>query len=702
MSVVRHSTCPLCEAMCGILVTTDTDRREVLGVRPDPDDPLSRGGICPKAFALPELHDDPDRLRTPVVRVGDRWEPRGWDDALDFAAQGLHDVQTKHGRDTVASYLGNPNVHNYGAVLFAPAFTRMLSKTRFSATSLDQLPHQFVAWQMFGHQLMLPIPDIDRTDLLLVVGANPVASGGSLMTAPDVRKRLKAIQGRGGRVEVVDPRRTETSRVADAHHFVRPGTDAAWLAAVLHTLFAHEEAGVGRLADHVVGLETLRAAVEPWTPERAAELCGIEASELRGLAGRLAAAETAVVYGRMGVSTHPFGAVCQWLVNAINLVTGNIDRPGGALFTTPAVDILRAPPSIGLAAGSISRRTTRVRSRPAVLGEYPAATMAEEMDTDGDDRVRGLVTVAGNPVLSAPNGRRIEAALGGLDFQVAIDPYINETTRQADVILPPVSPLERGQYDVVFHALSVRNTAKWNEPVLAFPEGGRHDWQILHSLETRLGALRSDGLAARAERWIRGRLGPETIVDLGLRLSGRKLSVAKLKQSPSGVDLGPLEPTLPKRLPNGRIDVAPELLVADLKRLDALEATADVVLISRRQDRDCNSWMHNLPTLMRGKDRCTLLVHSTDAARIGVATGDRAVLTSRVGEVSAPVEVTDDVMPGVVCLPHGWGHGREGTRMSVAAEHPGVSVNDLTDELRIDELTGNAAFAVPVRIAAAP
>lgn len=702
MSVVRHSTCPLCEAMCGILVTTDPDRREVLGVRPDPDDPLSRGGICPKAFALPELHDDPDRLRTPVVRVGDRWEPRGWDDALDFAAQGLHDVQTKHGRDTVASYLGNPNVHNYGAVLFAPAFTRMLSKTRFSATSLDQLPHQFVAWQMFGHQLMLPIPDIDRTDLLLVVGANPVASGGSLMTAPDVRKRLKAIQGRGGRVEVVDPRRTETSRVADAHHFVRPGTDAAWLAAVLHTLFAHEEAGVGRLADHVVGLETLRAAVEPWTPERAAELCGIEASELRGLAGRLAAAETAVVYGRMGVSTHPFGAVCQWLVNAINLVTGNIDRPGGALFTTPAVDILRAPPSIGLAAGSISRRTTRVRSRPAVLGEYPAATMAEEMDTDGDDRVRGLVTVAGNPVLSAPNGRRIEAALGGLDFQVAIDPYINETTRQADVILPPVSPLERGQYDVVFHALSVRNTAKWNEPVLAFPEGGRHDWQILHSLETRLGALRSDGLAARAERWIRGRLGPETIVDLGLRLSGRKLSVAKLKQSPSGVDLGPLEPTLPKRLPNGRIDVAPELLVADLKRLDALEATADVVLISRRQDRDCNSWMHNLPTLMRGKDRCTLLVHSTDAARIGVATGDRAVLTSRVGEVSAPVEVTDDVMPGVVCLPHGWGHGREGTRMSVAAEHPGVSVNDLTDELRIDELTGNAAFAVPVRIAAAP
>jgi len=688
--------------MCGILVTTDTDRREVLGVRPDPDDPLSRGGICPKAFALPELHDDPDRLRTPVVRVGDRWEPRGWDDALDFAAQGLHDVQTKHGRDTVASYLGNPNVHNYGAVLFAPAFTRMLSKTRFSATSLDQLPHQFVAWQMFGHQLMLPIPDIDRTDLLLVVGANPVASGGSLMTAPDVRKRLKAIQGRGGRVEVVDPRRTETSRVADAHHFVRPGTDAAWLAAVLHTLFAHEEAGVGRLADHVVGLETLRAAVEPWTPERAAELCGIEASELRGLAGRLAAAETAVVYGRMGVSTHPFGAVCQWLVNAINLVTGNIDRPGGALFTTPAVDILRAPPSIGLAAGSISRRTTRVRSRPAVLGEYPAATMAEEMDTDGDDRVRGLVTVAGNPVLSAPNGRRIEAALGGLDFQVAIDPYINETTRQADVILPPVSPLERGQYDLVFHALSVRNTAKWNEPVLAFPEGGRHDWQILHSLETRLGALRSDGLAARAERWIRGRLGPETIVDLGLRLSGRKLSVAKLKQSPSGVDLGPLEPTLPKRLPNGRIDVAPELLVADLKRLDALEATADVVLISRRQDRDCNSWMHNLPTLMRGKDRCTLLVHSTDAARIGVATGDRAVLTSRVGEVSAPVEVTDDVMPGVVCLPHGWGHGREGTRMSVAAEHPGVSVNDLTDELRIDELTGNAAFAVPVRIAAAP
>ncbi len=700
MSVVTHSTCPLCEAMCGLLVTADSHRREVRGVKPDPDDPLSRGGICPKAFALPELHDDPDRLRTPVRRVDDRWEPMGWDDALDLAASRIHALQQEHGRDVVASYLGNPNVHNLGAVLFGPPFTRMLSKTRFSATSLDQLPHQLVAWQMFGHQLMLPIPDLDRTALLVVVGANPVASGGSLMTAPNVRKRLKAIQGRGGRVEVVDPRRTETARVADAHHFVRPGSDAAWLAAVLNTLFAHEEATVGRLADHVVGVDALRDAVAAWTPERAEEICGIPAGDLRGLAGRLAAADSAVVYGRMGVSTHPFGAVCQWLINAINLVTGNLDRPGGALFTTPAVDILRAPPSIGLSAGSISTRTTRVRKRPAVLGEYPSATMAEEMDTPGEGRVRGLVTIAGNPVLSAPDGRRIEAALGGLDFLLAIDPYINETTRQADLILPPVSPLERSHYDVVFHALAVRNTAKFNDAVLEKPDGGRHDWEILHALETRLGTLRRDGVAARAERWIRGKLGPERIVDLGLRLSGRKLSIAKLRAAPSGVDLGPLEPTLPGRLPTGTIDAAPALLVADLARLDGLEAPAPMTLISRRQDRDCNSWMHNVPTLMRGKDRCTLLLHPTDAERVGVTTGERATIRSRVGEITAPVEVTDDVMPGVAVLPHGWGHGRPGTRLRVAAEHPGVSINDVTDPARIDELSGNAAFAVPVEITA--
>jgi anaerobic selenocysteine-containing dehydrogenase len=688
--------------MCGLLVTTDTDRREVLSVKPDLDDPLSRGGVCPKAFALPELHNDPDRLRTPMRRVGDAWEAMAWDAALDLAAERIHAVQVEHGRDTVATYLGNPNVHNLGCVLFAPAFVRMVSKTRFSATSLDQLPHQLVAWQMFGHQLMLPIPDVDRTDFLLIVGANPVASGGSIMTAPDVRKRLKQIQGRGGRVVVVDPRRTETAKVADTHHFVRPGTDAVWLAAVLRELLANGSA-VGRLAPVVKRLDVLCEAVDPWTPERAAERCGISADDLRALARDFAAAPSAVVYGRLGVSTHPFGSVCQWLVNAINLVTGNLDRPGGALFTTPAVDVLRAPPSIGLPPGSISKRTTRVRKLPAVLGEYPSAAMGEEMDTPGEGRIRALVTIAGNPVLSAPNGRRIEAAIGGLDFQLAIDPYINETTRQADLILPPVTPLERSHYDLVFHALAVRNTAKFNDPVLAMPEGGRHDWQILHGIETRLGALRKDSLGARSERWVRGKLGPERNVELGLRLSGRKLSIAKLRASPSGVDLGPLEPTLPGRLPTGSIDAAPELLVSDMARLEVESEPAELRLIGRRNDRDCNSWMHNLPTLMRGKDRCTLQMHPEDATRYGVAAGGQVSITSRVGTVEAPVEVTDAVMPGVVSLPHGFGHGRPGTQMRVAAAHAGVSINDLTDDQAIDVVSGNAAFVgIPVTVAAAP
>jgi anaerobic selenocysteine-containing dehydrogenase len=411
-----------------------------------------------------------------------------------------------------------------------------------------------------------------------------------------------------------------------------------------------------------------------------------------------------VVYGRLGISTHAFGAVCQWLVAAINLVTGNTDRPGGVMFTSPAVDILNAPRSVGLSPGSVSSRTTRVRKRPAVLGEYPTATMAEEMDTPGEGRLRGLVSVAGNPVLSSPNGRRLDAALAELDVYIAIDPYLNETTRHADLILPPVSPLQRSHYDLVFHALAVRNTAKWNDPVLTPPKDGLPDWRILHALETKLGRLRSDGMGPRMERWVRGKLGPRRIVDAGLRVSGRGLSVAKLRRAPSGVDLGPLEAVLPDRLPEAHpyIDAAPESLVADLARLDTLQASPSLRLIGRRNSRDCNSWMHNLPILMRGKDRCTLLVHPVDAEARGLSHGGQARVRSRVGEVIAPVEVTDAVMPGVVSLPHGFGHGRRGTAMGVAAEHPGVSINDLTDEEAIDELSGNAAFnGLPVEVEAA-
>ncbi|MBC7563937.1 MAG: molybdopterin-dependent oxidoreductase [Gemmatimonadaceae bacterium] len=736
----RHlRTCTLCEAMCGVVITTSGPR--VTGIRGDPDDPFSKGHICPKAVALQDIHDDPDRLRLPMRRTGREWHPVSWDEALDEAATRLTAVQQAHGRDALAVYLGNPTVHSLGAMLFAPGLVRALrTRNRYSATSVDQLPHHVAAMTMFGHALLIPIPDIDHTQHLLIFGANPAASNGSLMTAPGVSDRIKAIRARGGRVVLIDPRRTETAALANAHHFIRPGTDALLLLAILHVVFADGSVRVDHHASYLNGLDDLRALVSRFPPARVSAITGITADTISTIARDFTAAPMAVAYGRVGVSMQEFGGLACWLISALNVVTGRLDVRGGAMFTRPAVDILKADQRSpdGLRFG---RWTSRIRGLPEFAGELPVSALAEEIETAGPGQVRALLTHAGNPVLSTPNGQRLERAIASLEYHVAIDFYLNETTRHANLILPPTFALERDHYDLVFHTLAVRNTAKYSPAVFERPDDARHDWEILNGLTWRMTGTR----AARVKAAALSLLTPRRMVDIGLRQGpygtgfrpfGGGLRMQTLEQQPHGVDLGPLQPALPGRLRTAdrRMQLAPALLLADVDRLEATltsthlstsdtpRATAlvdsvtdaavrqqsngvtdgSLSLIGRRALRSNNSWMHNSERLVRGRNRCTLLMHPDDAAARALCDGNEVRITSRVGVVVVPLEVTDSVMPGVVSLPHGWGHGRDGTRLSIANAHAGVSINDLTDDQRIDTLTGNAGFSgVPVQVAPA-
>ncbi len=708
-SARHHRTCTLCEAMCGLVITTEGDK--VTGIRGDPDDPLSKGHVCPKAVALQDVHTDPDRLRHPMRRVDGRWERIGWDEAIAMAVDGLRQVQRAHGPNAVAAYLGNPTVHSLGAMLMVPGFLRALrTQNRFSATSVDQLPAHVAAQMVFGHSLLIPVPDIDRTDHFLILGANPAASNGSLMTAPGVMDRIAAIRARGGRVVVVDPRRTDTAAAADAHHFIKPGGDALLLLALLHVVFAERLDRPGRLTSQIDGLDALRELAARFAPERVATAIGMEPAAMRRIAREFANAKAAVAYGRVGVSMQEFGGLATWLITALNLACGRIDEPGGAMFPRPAVDVMRADqrsskPRFG-------RWKSRVRGLPEFAGELPVAALAEEMETPGQGQVRALVTHAGNPVLSTPNGARLDRALAQLDFFVAIDTHVNETTRHAHLILPPSSPLEREHYDLAFHLLAVRDTAKWSDAVFEKPADARHDWEILNALTARLRGDWRSQLRARAT----AALGPRFLIDAGLRSGpygtgwrpfGGGLTVSKLRRAKSGIDLGPMKSQLPQRLRTAdrRIHAAPDLFVEDVARLEArwlgpaAPAADELALIGRRDVRSCNSWMHNYDRLVRGKNRCTLLMHPSDATTRGLADGARVRISARAGSVEAELELTDTMMPGVVSLPHGWGHGRAGAQLAIAARHAGVSINDLTDDQRVDELTGNAAFSgVPVRV----
>ena len=705
-----HGVCNLCEAMCGLLLSVEDDGGvpRVAGIRGNPDDPLSRGHICPKGTALADIHSDPDRLRRPMRKTPDgRWEEVGWREAIEYAVTGLADVRERHGRDAVATYLGNPNVHSLGAMTHVGQVVRAIgSRNVYSATSVDQLPQQLVAYLLYGHQLLLPVPDIDRTDYLLVLGANPMASNGSLMTVPDFPQRLRDLKARGGRMVVLDPRRTETAKVATEHHFVRPGTDAFVLLAMLHVLF---EEGLVTVPSYVDGVDAVRAAVEPFTPELAEQVSQVPADVTRTLARDLASARAGAAYGRIGVSTQAFGTVCAWAVNCLNVLTGNLDRVGGAMFTRPAVDVVGRG---FVGRGAHDRYRSRVRDLPETSGELPVATLADEMLTPGDGQVRGLLTVSGNPVLSTPDGKRLDEAIAGLDFMVAVDIYLNETTRHADVILPPTTALERDHYDLVLHVLAVRNTARFVPAVLPKPAGSRHDWEIFRDLA--LGMLaRSKRKAPLKKRLVtqgRLRLSPTRLVDVLLRTGrgGRVgglpggLSVRSLTRQPDGVDLGPLEPCLPARLQtkDKRIDLELRSVLDDLPRVReamAPPAEDELLLIGRRHQRDCNSWMHNAERLTKGKARHQLYMHPDDLGSRGLLDGAEAEVTSRVGKVVVEVAATEDVMPGVVSLPHGYGHARA-TGMQHAAAVPGVSINDLTDPERID-VSGNAALSgLPVTV----
>lgn len=695
--------CMLCEALCGLVVEHDGSTPSK--IRGDPLDPASRGHVCPKGVALADLQRDPDRLRKPMRRVGDRWEEIGLDAAFDLAATRLAEVQRHHGRDAVALYFGNPLAHSYSAILFYQQLAEALAtRNRFSAASVDTLPRFLVSYELYGNQVQTPIPDLDRTDYFLVLGANPVVSNGSVMTAPGVEERLRALRRRGGRLVVLDPRRSETAEIADRHHFLRPGSDALFLAAVLNVLLREGLARPGRLLDLVEGYESLPGLFRGYTPERVAAATGVAADVTVQIARELATAPTSICYGRMGTSVQEFGTLATWLTDLVNLATGNLDRPGGFMFATPAVDLPGTARLLGLA-GSFDRFRSRVSGRPEFAGDLPAAVLAEEIETPGHGQVRALVVSAGNPVLSLPNGGRLDRALAGLDFMVSIDTYRNETSRHADLILPPSFGLEHDQYPMLYLGFAVRNVAHYSPAILERPQGLLDDWEIFLRLAERIGRAKGGVEAWKGRlRGLVGRaIGPRRALDLLLRTGPHRLSLAKLEKAPHGVDLGPLEPRLAALMGRRKVRVAPPRFVADLARLERrLEAPAeDLVLVGRRTLRSNNSWGHNVERLVSGLDRCILEMNPADAALRGLVNGRRVTVKSRVGEIIVPIALTDALMPGVVSLPHGFGHGRPGTALRVANAHPGASMNDVTDDSRVDELSANACFSgVPVEVTA--
>ena len=763
-------TCNICEASCGLEIQhRDGD---ILSIKGDAQDPLSHGHICPKGVALQDLQRDPNRLRKPLKKTAGCWQEISWQQALDEVGDTLKALQAKYGNDSVGLYVGNPTAHNHGALLMLAPFIKALNThSRFSATSCDQLPHMLACLEMFGHFANFPIPDIDRTRYFLCFGANPLASNGSVMTAPNFRERMKKLRARGGKFIVFDPRRTETAVVADEHHFVKPGTDALLLLAMLHVIFAEGLERLGSANGKVKNLEVLRQACGDFAPDTVASVTGVSADDITRIAREFAAEPGAIAYGRVGISTSQFSGLNAWLLYALNIVTGNLDHPGGLMFPLPAIDL------VGLSAlagetGSFNTWRSRVRNLPEFAGEMPVATLAEEILTPGPGQIRAMVVHAGNPVLSVPNGKLMDKAFSQLEYVVSIDIYLNETSRHADIILPPTGPLEHGHFELALHAVAVRNTVKYSPPLLKAPEGSLHDWQILAELTARLESRsRRSAVLANAKLAMIRRLGDEgllnwlvklgpygkgfdwlhdvscwmdksgvtasvkktlrkQLLDLSSRSRGLQrvlqasaygtlgesgagpwnLDLNKVKSNPHGWDLGPLRPLLEHRIftRDGKIALTPSLFLKDLERLRLhhhssakSEDATDYVfqLIGRRHVRCNNSWMHNSTRLIKGKNRCNLMMATADAERLELKDGDWVWLESRIGKIKLPLWVSNDIMPGVVSMPHGWGHDRAGVALDVAQEKPGVSMNDITDHRLVDNLTGMAVVnGVPVSV----
>lgn len=731
---LHYRTCPLCEATCGLEISHRNG--DVVRIRGDRDDVFSRGFICPKGSTLGKLDDDPDRVRTPLVKRDDRHVEVSWDEAFALIESKLEPIITEHGPNAVGVYLGNPNVHSMSGILYNRTFLKMLrTRSIFSAATVDQMPKHVTSGYMFGHPDLIPVPDIDRTDYLLMLGANPYESNGSLATAPDWPGRMEAISQRGGKVVVVDPRSTKTTRAADQHIPIRPGTDALFLFAVANVIFEEGLVNLGRLEGLISGLDEVASAVVPFTPEAVETACGVAATGIRQIARELAAAKTAAVYGRIGTHTVEFGTLTSWIVDVLNALTGNLDDPGGAMFPRPAHEQPRKQRQF-----QTGRWTTRVAGLPEVRGELPVSALSDEILEAGDDRIRAMVTIAGNPVLSTPDSDRLDEAFGSLDFMVSLDVYVNETTRHADVILPGTTPLRRPHYDFAFYSLAVRNIANYSPPLHGLPEGTLDEWQTL----LRLGAIVSGqgaevdpdalddavfgmmiGSAVGDPRSrvhgrdpeeifaaTRGGRGPVRMLDLLIRTGAYGdgygtdpdgLTLEELEANPHGIDLGPLEPRFPEDLctPSGKIELAPEPVLADVDRLlDSADRNPDegLLLIGRRDVRSNNSWMHNVEVLVKGKERCTLQINPEDATRLGITADGRAKISSTVGAIVAPVEITDEIMSGVVSLPHGWGHDMEGADLSVASERAGVNSNRLSTG-EVDPLSGNAILnGIPVEV----
>jgi anaerobic selenocysteine-containing dehydrogenase len=737
-----HRSCPICEAQCGLRLHVDRANRKVERIEGDPDDPRSGGFLCPKAYALKGVYEDPDRLRKPLRRTKAGWETLDWEDAFDLAAEGIRRVQTEQGPAAVAAYIGNPTGFDVGSMLYNGLLMGALRSPRmFSGATIDHFPKLVVARAMFGKSSLLPIPDLERCDYFLCLGGNPLVSQGSLMSAPDMRGRLRRLRERGGRFVVVDPRRTESARAADEHVFIRPGADAFFLFAIAHVLFAEQRVRLGRFAAFTDGVDEVLRLARDFSPEAVAGATGIPAETTRRIAREFSDHPHACCYGRIGTCTVEFGTLASWLVDVVNILAGRYDEPGGMMFPRPATG--QHEPGGESGPLPIGRFRSVVRSLPEIDGQLPCSAMAEEIDAAGEQRIRGLVTIAGNPVLSTPNGRRLDRALATLDFMLSLDIYLNETTRHAHLVIPNAPQLEHENFDFLIQSTaSSRNSVRWSPQVFEREPDSRCLWEVERAIAARLLGATPEQLeeqlvwshatrfcgrpgrpaecveAEQAVARIGREPGPMRILDLMLRAgpwgdgfddSVEGLSLAKVRAVPHALDLGPIEPCFPQvlRTPGRRIPLAHPHLTGDVARLRA--ALVDpgwgrgLRLIGRRQMRNMNSWLHNLPVLARGPERCTLLVHPEDAQRLGLTDGGHASVRSRVGEVRAQVEVTDDMMPGVVCLPHGFGHDEQDVRQGVArANQPGVNANALTDDQVLDVPSNTSVVnGVPVEVFAA-
>ncbi|MGA6166359.1 molybdopterin oxidoreductase family protein [Amycolatopsis magusensis] len=703
-----HRTCSICDAVCGLRLTLDDDNR-VTSVKGDPDDPFSQGYVCPKGASFGQLDEDPDRLRHPMVRRGETWHEVSWDEAFAEVERGLTGVVERHGREALSVYFGNPTFHTMAGFMYRVPLTQSLgSRNVYSAGTIDQMPKHVASGYLFGDPMAIAVPDVDRTDHLLVIGANPLESHGSLCAAPDFPRRLKALRRRGGKITVVDPRRTRTAKFADEHLFIRPSTDAFFLLGIVHTLLAEN---LDTVTLDVNGLDELRELTAEFTPAAVSPICGIDADDIARTARELASAPTAAVYTRIGTCTSEFGTLTQWLVDLVNILTGNFDRPGGVMFTrTAALEVFRTGQAF-----TTGNFHSRVRGLPEALGELPVATLADEIETPGEGQVKALISIAGNLVLSAPNGPRLDKVLPELDFMVCVDPYLNETTKHANVILPPPRMLQMPHYDFLLLTVTVRNYTRFSPAILPLEGDQLSEAEIMAKLTLIVSGQPASTPASVLDEMIVGQLtggseemragltgdsGPELMLDAMLQLGPYGLSLRKLRENPHGIDLGPLEPRVKELIctPSGRVELSPPEITGDLVRLRSrlAEPAPEFLLIGRRQLRSNNSWLHNVPGLRGGSNQCTLHINPADAERLGL--GEQAVIKSSAGELVVPVEPNDGIMPGVVSLPHGWGHTGRGQR--VATTDPGVNANTLTDERVVDVLSGNAVFnGVPVSLA---